>query len=55
MTEQDPYLKQVFNEPSIVTHKRTKYIKAYLIRAKVPGNVNRNNKRCHEYVKEKKN
>ena len=42
MTGQDPYLKEVFKEPPIVAHKRTKNIKDYLIRAKVPGQNIRN-------------
>ena len=42
MTEQDPYLKQVFKEPPIVAHKRVKNIREYLIRAKIPGKCVRN-------------
>ena len=40
MTLMDPHLKEVFPEPPIVAHKRTKNLKDFLIRAKVPEQTN---------------
>ena len=63
----DPYLKKVFPEPPMVAFKRTKNLKDYLIRAKVPQNLKNRpqriipgmtkcKKECHlcPYVKETK-
>ena len=36
MTSQNPYLKSVFPQPPLVTYKRQKNIRDFLIRAKVP-------------------
>ena len=36
MVSMDPYLKEVYPEPPLVAHKRTKNIKDFVIRAKVP-------------------
>ena len=67
MITMDPYLKKVFPEPPLVAFKRTKNLKDYLIRAKVPPNLKNRPQRkipgmskcrnqCHlcPYVKETK-
>ena len=40
MVMMDPYLKEVFPEPPLVAFKRTKNIKDFVIRAKVPPKLN---------------
>ena len=41
LTSLDPYLKQVFPEPPLLTYKGHTIIRDYLIRAKVPPKQNR--------------
>ena len=41
----DPYLKKVFPEPPIVANKRTKNIKDFIIRAKIPEKSDQRPKR----------
>ena len=45
MPEKNPYLKAAFPEPPLVAYRRQKIVKDFLIRSKIPKNIDRQSKR----------